>query len=172
MSKATARAVSTGVLGGVMIVLFVTQGLLFWAGLIAWAGLVAAGGDTTALKKGIGGYVLGAALAWVALLTTHLIVVESDSWLWMPRIGAAVAVTLFVLVLASKIDIFSSIPAGLMAYGALIGAYSIPIMQLDGWARLTGLHLYNPIIQVVLSMVLGGVFGLLATRFEAGLSKG
>ena len=171
MSKTTARAVSMALLGGIMMVLFVTQGLLFWAGLIAWAGFVSAGADGGALKKGIAGYVLGAALAWVALFLTHLIVVASDSWLWMPRIGAAVAVTLFVLVLASKVEILSHLPSSLMAYGALIGAYSIPIMQLDGWARLTGLHLYNPFIQVVLSMILGGVFGQLSARFEAGLSK-
>lgn len=171
MSKTMARAVSTGLLGGVMVVLFVTQGLLFWAALIAWGGYAAAGGDSGALKKTIAGNILGAALAWVALMVTHLIIVSSDSWLWMPRIGLAVAVTLAVLVLASKVEVLSHLPAGLMGFAAIIGAYSIPIMQLDGWQRLTGLHLYNPFIQVVLSMIGGAVFGLLASRFEVALAK-
>ena len=171
MSKATARAVSMAVLGGVMMVLFATQGLLFWAALIAWGGFLAAGGDSGALKKTIAGNTLGAALGWVALMVAQVIVIAADSWLWMPRIGAAVAVTLFVLVLASKVDAFSHLPAGLMGFAAMVGAYSIPIMQLNGWERLTGMHLYNPFIQVVLSMLGGAVFGLLSSRLEVALSK-
>lgn len=171
MSKAMARAVSTGLLGGVMMVLFVTQGLLFWAALVAWGGCLAAGGNPNALKKTIAGNTLGAALAWVTLMVGQLVVVASDSWLWMPRIGISVAVALGILALASKAELFADFPAGLMGYAALIGAYSIPIMQLNGWQRLTGLHLYNPFIQVVLSMVGGGIFALLASRFEVALAR-
>lgn len=158
-------------MGGVMMVLFATQGLLFWAALIAWGGYLSAGGNSGALRKTIAGNSLGAGLAWATLMVTQLIVVEPGNWLWMPRIGISVAAALCILVLASKAEAFSHLPAGLMGFAAVIGAYSIPIMQLDGWQRLTGPHLYNPLIQVVLSMIGGAVFGVLTSRIEVALAK-
>ena len=54
----------------------------------------------------------------------------------------------------------------------VIGALAVPILELKGWDRLTGVHLYNPLIQVVISMVGGTVFGLVAGKLEGSLSKG
>jgi hypothetical protein len=172
MSPMTARAVSMALLGGVVAVLFQTQGLLSWAGFIAWGGFLAAGGDTTALKKTIVGNIFGAFLAWSALMMMFQVYVAPDSWLWMPRAGIAMAVTLLVLSLAAKVELLSHIPAGLIGYAAVFGAFSIPLRpDLTGLERLTGLHLYNPFIQVPISMVAGAVVGLIAVKLAGALSK-
>jgi hypothetical protein len=172
MSTSTARAVSLGVLGSLMALLFLTQGLLSWAAFLGWAGFLAAGGDSGALRKSIAGNVLGALLGWTALLLMTVIVVDAESYLWIPRAVIAMAVTLFILGLATKADLFSNLTSGLLGYAAVIGALAVPMLELKGWARLTGLHLYNPLIQVVLSMIGGAVFGLIAGKLEAAFSKG
>jgi hypothetical protein len=171
MSPMTARAVSMALLGGVVAVLFQTQGLLAWAGFIAWGGFLAAGGDTTALKKTVAGNIFGAFLAWVVLMIVRQVYVAPDSWLWMPRTGIPVAVTLLVLSLAAKVELLSHIPAGLLGYAAVFGAFSIPIGDLTRLERLTALHMYNPFIQVSGSMVAGAVVGLIAVKLAGALSK-
>lgn len=171
MSPLTARALSTAVLGGLALVLFLTQGLLAWAGFVAWAGFLAAGGDTTAFKLSVAGNIFGAVMAWAALMLITVIEVDPETALWMPRGIAAVAVTLFVLVMASRVELFSSVPAALLGYASVYAALSIPMYNLRGWERLTGMHMYNPFIQVVLSMVGGALVGLLAVRLAAALAK-
>jgi hypothetical protein len=172
MSRATARAVSMAVLGSLMALLFLTQGLLSWAGFLGWAGYLAAGGDAAALKKGVAGNILGAFLAWAALMLMTVIVVDSTTYLWMPRAVFAMAATLLLLGLAAKVDLFSNLTAGLLGYAAVIGALAAPVLELKGWDRLTGVHLYNPLIQVVISMVGGAIFALIAGKLEGSLSKG
>jgi len=171
MSPMTARAVSIALLGGIVATLFPTQGLLNWAGLIAWGGFLAAGGDNAALMKTIAGNIFGAFLAWAALMIMHVIYVAPDSWLWMPREAVAVAVTLLALALAAKVELLSHLLAGLTGYAAVFGAFSIPIMDLGGLTRLTGLHMYNPLIQVPMSMVVGAVVGLISVKLAGALSK-
>lgn len=171
MSKATARAVSMAVLGSLMALLFLTQGLLSWGGFLGWAGFVSAGAEPGALKKSIAGSFLGAFLAWSALMLMTVIVVDAETYLWMPRAVLAMAATLLILGLAAKSDLFSNLTAGLIAYAAVIGALAVPILELKGWDRLTGLHLYNPFPQVVISMVGGIVFAMLASKLERALTK-
>jgi hypothetical protein len=173
MSPTTARAVSMALLGGLAAALLPTIGLFGWAGFIAWGGFLAAGGDNAALKKTIAGNIFGAFLAWVALVGTRLIEVDPGSWLWVPRAGIAVAVTLLVLCLAARVELLSHIPTGLMGYAAVFAAFSIPIVSVNvqGLDRLTGLHMYNPFIQVALSMVTGAVVGLISVKLAGALSK-
>jgi hypothetical protein len=159
------------VLGGFAVVLFATQGLLGWAGFIAWGGFLAAGGDTAACKKTVAGNIFGAILAWVALMIAQQIYVAPESWLWMPRLAFAVAVTLLILCLAAKVELLSHLPSGLLGYAAVFGAFSAPIMNLNGMQRLSGLHMYNPFIQVSLSMVAGAVVGLISAKLADALSK-
>lgn len=168
MTPLTARAVSIALLGGAAAVLLATQGLVSWVALLGWGGYVAAGGD---IKKTIAASLLGALLAWVALLLRHQFEVAPDSWLWMPRAGIAVAVTLFVLGMATKAELFSHLPSGFIGYAAVFGAFAIPATAADGQERLIGLHLYNPLIQASLSLIAGAVLGAISAAFVGVLSK-
>jgi hypothetical protein len=171
MSRMIARAVSMAVLGGVLAALFPTQGLLSWAGFVAWGVFLAGGGDLGALKKTVAGNIVGAFLAWAALVLMHQFPVAPDSWLWMPRMGIAVALTLLVLGLAAKVELLSFVPAGLTGYGAVFAAFYVPIRDLTALARLTGLHLYNPFIQVPTSMLAGAVVGWVAVKLAGALGR-
>jgi hypothetical protein len=171
MKPMTARALSMALVGGVAAVLFLSQGLLLWAGFIAWGVFLAAGGDTAALTKTIAGNLFGALLAWAALLIMHQFPVAPDSWLWIPRAAIVVAVTLLALSPATKVAPLSNLPAGLIGYAAVFGAFSIPVQDLTTLDRLTALHLYNPFILVALSMVVGAVVGWIAVRLAAAVGK-
>ena len=179
MSPSTARAVSMALLGGITAPLFLAGGLLEWAAFIGWAVLLAAGGDTPALKKTIPGFVVGAFLAWLAMMIRNQVDVSAAVWLWMPRAGIAAAVALLVLGLAAKVDALSYLPAGLVGFACVFGALTFPSsvaldLQSTGPSlgeRLTALHMYNPFIQASLSLVGGAIVGLLSARLARALSK-
>jgi hypothetical protein len=156
--------------GGIALILFRTQGLLLWAGFVAWAAFLDAGGDGAALKKTIVGNIFGAFMAWVALLLVLYVVVPAGSWLWMPRTALAVAVTLLVLGLAARSELLSHVPSSLYGYAAVFGSWAVVVPDSPGPERLTDLHLYNPIIVVVISMVIGAVFGLLSNKLADSLA--
>lgn len=172
MSPTLARAVSMALLGGLAAALLSWLGLLYWAAILAWGCFLVGGGDRTALQKTVAGSVLGAFLGWAALMIMFQVHVPADSWLWMPRLGIAVAVTLFFLGLASKVELLSHVPAALAGYAAVISAvFYVRIPDLPILGRMTGLHMYNPFIAVVLSMVAGAVVGLIAVRLAGTMSK-
>lgn len=172
MSPTVARGVSMALLGGVAAALLSWLGLLYWAAILAWGCFLTAGGDSTALQRTVAGNVVGAFLGWSALMIMFLIHVSADSWLWIPRVGGAVAVTLLILGLVSKVGLLSNVPAGLAGYAAVISAvFYVRIPDLPILGRMTGLHMYNPFIAVALSMVAGAVVGLLAVKLAGALSK-
>ena len=171
MSPLTARAVSMALLGGLTAPLFLAGGLLEWAAFIAWGGFLAAGGDSAALRKTIPGYVFGAFLAWVAMMLRNQVDVSTGMWLWMPRAGIAAGTTLLILGLATKVELLSYLPAGLIGFAAVFGAISIPLMGMTGYERLNGMHLYNPFIQVVVSLIGGAIVGLLSVKLAEALTK-
>lgn len=171
MSPLTAQAVSMALVGGVAVPLVFAGGLLDWAALVAWGVFVAAGADMAALRKTIPDFVFGALLAWVAMMLRNQVDVAPGSMLWMPRAGIAAALTLLVLGLAAKVELISYVPATLAGFGAIFGALSVRLMNLELGERLTGMHLYNPLIQVSLSMAAGAVAGLLSTKLADSLSK-
>ena len=168
MSAPTARALSMALVGGVTAILLFTQGLLVWAGFLAWGAFIAAGGDGAALKQTITGNLVGAALGWLALLLMIFIVMPADSWLWMPRTGAAIAVTLFILCM---IPGGSSLPTKLYGYAAVLGASVRVVVDVTSGQRILGLHQYNPFLEVAISMVAGAVAGFLANKLAGSLSK-
>lgn len=171
MPPLTARALSTALLGGVAIVLFLTQGLLMWVGFIGWAAFIEAGGDGSAFMKTITGNIFGALLAWAALLVAVSVSVPADGWLWMPRTGLAVAISLFALVYASRFAPLARISTSLLGYAAVFGTAAIAVAEVTGAERLTRFHLYNPLIVTVLSMVGGAVFGLMSNKLADALTK-
>jgi len=155
--------------GGLVAAFFSSGGLLDWAAFIAWAGFLAAGGDAAALKKTVPAFILGAAVAWLAMLLRHQVAVAPDSMLWIPRAGFAAAGSILVLVIASKVDLFSSLSASLTGFALAFAAGSIPIQELKGESRVLGVHMYNPFFQVSISMVAGVVVALVAVKMAKAL---
>jgi Protein of unknown function (DUF1097) len=169
MSPLVALAVSLALLGAVATALFQSLGLLLWAGFIAWAAFFAAGGDSVALRKTIAGNVFGALVAWVALMILSSVPVEG--WLWIPRNGIVVGITVMVLGLAARLEVLSHVPASVYGYAATFGAQSVPTSDASSLSRLSGFHLSNPFIQVAVSMVGGALFGLACGKLMAVLKK-
>ncbi|MGH7703311.1 MAG: DUF1097 domain-containing protein [Gemmatimonadales bacterium] len=169
MSPKVALSVSIALLGGVAAVLFLTQGLFLWAGFIAWAAFFGAGGDHAALKKTIAGNLFGVLWAWVALLTIEL--VHVGGWLWIPRDGIVIGLTVLVLGLASRVELLSPIPASIYGYAAMFAAASMAHPDVAFIQRLTGFHQYNPFLNVAVSMVGGAVFGLASSKLAGALQR-
>ncbi len=171
MSSLTARSVSMGLVGGLAAILLYSQGFLVWAALIAWAAFLDAGGDTAALKRTVTGTVFGAILAWVTLVLALNFEVAVETQLWIPRTAIAVAISLLILGLSTRIAALSRLSTSLYGYGALFGAYIITIEGRTALESLSSRHLNNPLILVAVSMAVGAVCGLISNRLAEALAK-
>lgn len=170
MSPQTARSTSIALVGGMGAALFFSQGLLVWAAFIAWAAMLEAGGDTAALRQTVAGTAFGACMAWVALAINFSMSVPAESWLWIPRESTAIALTLFLVVLATRFEPLSRLSTSLYGYAAMFGAMAVRVESVTSLERLSGFHLYNPLILVVLSMTGGAVFGLASNKLAGALT--
>ena len=163
MDIITALAVSIGLLGAVATYLFLTVGVIqIWIGFIGWASFYHCGGGTDGLRKSVFANLWGVVMAYIALLLITQVNTGLPGVLW-PSI--VVGVTAAILVLGAKIEAFSIIPATVYGYASTAG-YGL----LSG-ASLTTLTAANPLICVALSLVIGGMFGIVSEKF-AGMLKG
>ena len=163
MDIITALAVSIGLLGAVATYLFLTVGVIqIWIGFIGWASFYHCGGGVDGLRKSVLANLWGVVMAYIALLLITQVNPGLPGPLW-PSI--VVGVTAAILVLGAKIEAFSIIPATVYGYASTAG-YGL----LSG-ASLTTLTAANPLICVALSLVIGGMFGIVSERF-VGMLKG
>ena len=163
MDIITALAVSIGLLGAVATYLFLTVGVIqIWIGFIGWASFYHCGGGVDGLRKSVLANLWGVVMAYIALLLITQVNTGLPGVLW-PSI--VVGVTAAILVLGAKIEAFSIIPATVYGYASTAG-YGL----LSG-ASLTTLTAANPLICVALSLVIGGMFGIVSEKF-AGMLKG
>jgi Protein of unknown function (DUF1097) len=163
MDIITALAVSIGLLGAVATYLFLTIGTLqIWIGFIGWASFYHCGGGTAGLTKSIAANLWGVVMAFIALLLITQVNPGLPGVLW-PSI--VVGITAAILVLGAKVEILNVIPATVYGYASTAG-YGL----LSG-ASLTDVNLANPLICVSLSLVIGGLFGIVSEKF-AGILKG
>lgn len=163
MDIITALAISIGLLGAVATYLFLTIGTLqIWIGFIGWASFYHCGGGSAGLTKSVAANLWGVVCAFVALLVITQVNPGLPGVLW-PSI--VVGVTAAILVLGAKIEAFSVIPATVYGY-ASTARYGL----LSG-ASPTEINLANPLICVSLSLVIGGLFGIVSEKF-AGIIKG
>ena len=163
MDIITALAVSIGLLGAVATYLFLTIGTIqIWIGFLGWASFYHCGGGGDGLRKSIAANLWGVVMAYLALLLITQVNIGLPGPLW-PSI--VVGVTAAILVLGAKIEALSVIPATVYGYAATAG-YGL----LSG-ASLTTFDLANPLICVAISLVIGGLFGIISEKF-AGILKG
>jgi len=167
MDIISALAVSIGLLAGVATWLFLGPlgglGLSVWAVFVAWASFYHCGGKEAGLQKTIVHNIFGGILGWIALLAVSQTSVGAT--LGVPLWAAVcVAVTVFVLVIAAKNAQLSDIPASVLGY-ASVAALALAGGKLDFVAKPS---LDNPLVNIVISMVIGALFGY-ASEKAAGL---
>lgn len=167
MSQLVALSVSIGVLGAVATWLCLTFGLLIWAAFIAWACYFHSGADAAALKNTIVCNAFGAFCAWVAALI--ILSFPMADTLGLP-VWAAIVVGLTVLLmcLASQIKAFALIPASVYGYAATF-AFLLQTPEMLAKERLMSAGLTNGLIIVVVSMILGALFGWASGKMAAAL---
>lgn len=134
--------------------------ILIWAIFISWAGFAALGGDNDALKSTIICGVFGVVIGWIAAYI--VLSIPLGETLGMPLWSAiVVAVTAFIVVFASNIQIFGAVPASVLSYAATF-AYLLQTNGKLSLDTLTTINFDNPILLITLSVICGGFFGKLS----------
>jgi len=167
MSKLTALAVSIAILGGVWAFLALNPlaGIgLVWVGFIAWGCFFHTGGDSAALQKTIVGMSYGAVIAGVALYLVSSGLLAALGVLAAPIIIAA---TVFLLVIVAGINLLSVVPANVYGYAATAGL----ALTAGTAANATVLNLTNPVLLVIISVIIGALFGLASGKLAGALGK-
>lgn len=171
MAKLTALSLSIAILGAIWAYLALgpfAAWLVIWAGFIAWGCFFHSGGDTAALSKTIAGNVYGIIVAWIALI----IIVNVQ----VPALGAAwpalvVGVTVFFLVIVAAAGPLSVVPANVYGYAATV-AYAAPqLSDATFGSKLFAPNFANPLVIVIVSMVLGALFGFASAKLAEALTR-
>lgn len=163
MDIITALAVSIGLLAGVATWLFLGPigglGLSVWAVFIAWASFYHCGGKEAGLQKTIVHNIFGVIVGWIALILVTQIPLGATLGvpLWA---GICVAVTVFGLVIAAKNAMLSDIPASVFGF-ASIAAFALAGGKLGA---VTAASLENPLVNIVISMVIGALFAYVSEK--------
>jgi hypothetical protein len=168
MSHLVALSISIAVLGAVWA--FLALGplagfVLVWAGFIGWGCFFHTGGDTNALVKTIAGSAYGVLVGWIALLIIVHVPIPGVGAVW-PAI--VVGVTVFFLVIVASVEQLSAVPANVYGYAAVVG-YSLH--QPSALQNLAAPGFANPLILLIVSMVIGAVFGYLSGEVTKLLTK-
>ena len=175
MPQLAALSVSIAVLGAVWA--FLALGplggfVLVWAGFVGWGCFFHSGGDDQALAKTIVGNIYGVVIAWIALLIIVNVPVAALGTVW-PAI--VVGVTVFFLVIVASIDKLSVVPANVYGYAATV-AYALH-QATDAeagtgpLANLASASFQNPLVLLIVSMVIGALFGFVSGKLAGALTK-
>jgi len=173
MTSHVALSVSIGVLGGIAAALCLgpLSGIvLIWAVFIAWACFFATGGDIKALQNTIVCSILGAVLAWIALLIILGIplagVLTTPIWA-----GIVIGATVLVMCLLAQIEAFSTLPASVLGY-ASVASLALQTPSAFSTSALTSVSFNNALIVIVISLVVGAVLGMISGKAGAALTSG
>lgn len=170
MSKLTALATSIAVLGGVWAFLALNplaSIAIVWVGFIAWGCYFHTGGDGAALQKTIAGMSFGAVMAAIALALVVADPTGEMGALEALEAPVIIAITVFPLVAAAGVNLLSVVPANVYGYAATAGL----ALSTNTAANATALDLTNPALLVIVSVVLGAVFGMVSGKLAGMLGK-
>ncbi len=87
--------------------------------------------------------------------------------------GLVVGVTVFLLVIVASVDLLSAVPANVYGYACTV-AYSLHQPSADGAGPLPNLaspNFENPLVLLIVSMVMGALFGYASGRLSKVLTK-
>ena len=164
MSLNTALAISLGVLGAVATWLFLGPlgGMLaIWAAFIAWGCYYHSGGKETGLQSTIICTAVGAVVGGITLKLAGMGVGLPETMWTALCVGLGVA----AMVLLANVPMFASIPAQVYGFASTV-AYA---MMKGG--SVTEASMANPVVVIILSMILGAVFGYVSEKV-AGMLVG
>jgi hypothetical protein len=169
MSLNSALAISLGVLGAVATWLFLGPlggALAIWAAFIAWACFFHSGGRESGLQTTIFCNAAGAIIAGITLwVVTQTGLADS---LGLPVWAAiCVGVGVALMVLLANVPAFASIPAQVYGFASVV-AY---VLLRDAAGSLAVASMENPLVIIILSMIIGAVFGYVSEKV-AGLLVG
>ena len=170
MSKLTALALSIAVLGGVWAFLALNPlaGVaIVWVGFIAWGCYFHTGGDGAALQKTIAGMAFGAVMAAIALAVVVADPTGDLGSLEFLEIPVIIAVTVLPLVIVAGVNLLSVVPANVYGYAATAGL----ALSTNTAANATAMNLTNPALLVIVSVVLGALFGMVSGKLAGALGK-
>jgi len=168
MSANTALAISVGVLGAVATWLFLGPlggALAIWAAFIAWGCFFHCGGQEQGLQSAILNNAAGAIIAGITLFVVTQTGLADT--LGLP-IWAAICVGVGVaaIVLLSNVPVFAAVPAQVYGFASVV-AYTL---MKDAAGSLTAASLENPIVVVILSMIIGAIFGYVSEKVAGMLA--
>ena len=134
-------------------------GLLIWGAFIGWAGFLHSGGSRDVIKPAIACLVFGVVMAWIFAL----IIASGYITLPVPVAGALiVAVMAPIIISASRIPLFSVVPASFYGFAACF-AYLAQTPDQFTWAAMTSLSLSNAVFIVPISLIIGVGLGYIQT---------
>jgi hypothetical protein len=168
MSSNTALAISVGVLGAIATYLFLGPlggALAIWAAFIAWGCYFHCGGKESGLQSAILNNAAGAVIGGLTLLAAGAAIGGSMPAAVWPAICVGIGVA--AMVLLANVPVFSSIPAQVYGFAAVV-AYTL---MKDAGGSLTAGSMENPMIVVILSMIIGAAFGYVSEKL-AGMLAG
>ncbi len=173
MTSHVALSVSIGVLGGIAAALCLgpLSGIvLIWAVFITWACFFATGGDGKALQNTIVCSILGAVLAWIALLIILGIPLAGllTTPIWA---GIVIGATVYVMCRLAQIEAFSTLPASVLGY-ASVASLALQTPSAFETSALTSVSFDNALIVIVISLVVGAVLGMISGKAGAALASG
>ncbi|MGB0664668.1 MAG: DUF1097 domain-containing protein [Pontibacterium sp.] len=156
---ALATYLALGPLGGMF---------LIWVAFIAWGGFYAFGADTAALKNLVVCGIFGAVVAWaVAVVILSLPFADQIGLpLWA---AIAVGAGIVVVVLAANIPALATIPATVFGFAASFG-YLLQTADVLNLSSLLSVSLQNSLVIVSISLVVGGLFGLVSAQLAGKLT--
>ena len=170
MSVLIATALSVGVLAGIATWLFLSVGtILIWAAFVAWACFFHCGGDGDALKTTIIGNIFGVVAGWVAALA--ILYIPLAEVLTLPLwAGIVIVITVIIVVMASSIPALASIPASVYGYACAF-AFLLQTPEKLTKAALVSPSFDNVLVVVIVSMVIGALFGWASGKGAGALAK-
>lgn len=162
MNLINALAVSIGALAAVATWLCLGNGfgLQVWALFIGWGSFYHTGGGTDGLTKSAINHVWGAAVATIALVVVGT--VGGSVIVTSALVGASVV----VLVLGAHLPFLATIPAAVYGYASTAAfclLTGVAIGQFSATASAAGM--------IVLSLILGNVFGIVSEKIAGALTK-
>ncbi len=173
MSSNTALAISVGVLGAIATWLFLGPlggALAIWAAFIAWGCFFHCGAKEHGLQSAILCNAAGAIIAGITLIAATKAGLADNLGLpvWA---GICVGIGVAAMVLLANIPAFAAIPAQVYGFAAVV-AYAL---MKDATGSLTAASLANPVAVIILSMIIGAVFGYVSEKLAvmlAGMGHG
>jgi hypothetical protein len=156
-SPRVAAAIAAAVLAGLSVWAFTqTTYLLIWAAFIGWANYDSNGAERKAAIVSTGSMLFGVGMAWLVAATV------ADRLLpWSPDVSSAVAAAAasFLIVLASKAPVMSSVPSTFCGFASTF-AFLTLVKGAATTGQLTSTSWDNAGIAVAASLVIGVGFGI------------